>query len=184
MDTSYPGRLDWQAWNAQDSAQGPRVSASVAAALATWGSADQVRVAAIDPDLSDTAEFCARYGVEPLDSANCVVIAGKRQGETRYAACVVLATTRADVNTVARQRLDVRKASFARMDDAVERTGMEYGGITPIGLPEGWPILVDAAVLDRPAVVIGAGIRAAKIALPGALLAELPGAEVVEGLAS
>ena len=178
MDTVFPGRLDWQPWTPE------LVSPSVAGALSAWGPADQIRVAAIDPDLSDTAAFCERYDVEPADSANCVVISGKRQGEVRYAACMVLATTRADVNTVARQRLDVRKASFARMDDAVERTGMEYGGITPIGLPAGWPVLVDAAVLERRSVVIGAGIRAAKIALPAALLAELPGAVVVDGLAS
>ena len=108
-----------------------------------------MRAPTIDPELADTAAFCARYGVALEDSANCVVIAGRRGGETRYAACVVLATTRADVNGVVRRRLDARKASFAPMDDAVALTGMEYGGITPIGLPADWPILVDAAVLER-----------------------------------
>ena len=95
-----------------------------------------------------------------------MVISGKREGEARYAACVVLATTRADVNGVARRRLDVRKASFAAMHDAVSLTGMEYGGITPIGLPRGWPILIDAAVLERESVVIGSGLRRSKLALP------------------
>ncbi|WP_420122137.1 YbaK/EbsC family protein, partial [Nakamurella sp.] len=99
------------------------------------------------------------------------------------AAAVILATTRADVNGAVRRRLDVRKLSFAPMDDAVARTGMEYGGITPIGLPADWPILVDAAVVAAGPVVIGAGIRAAKIVLDGALLAQVPGAEVIEGLA-
>jgi prolyl-tRNA editing enzyme YbaK/EbsC (Cys-tRNA(Pro) deacylase) len=172
--------LDWQP------ASSDLVAAPVAAALAAWehsGDVDQVRAAAIDPSLADTAAFCEQYGVEMADSANCVVIAGKRGGEVRHAACVVLATTRADVNGVVRKRLDVRKASFAAMDDAVSLTTMEYGGITPIGLPADWPVLIDAAVLTRDMVVIGSGLRRSKIALAPALLAELPGAEVVEGLA-
>jgi prolyl-tRNA editing enzyme YbaK/EbsC (Cys-tRNA(Pro) deacylase) len=112
------------------------------------------------------------------------VVAGKRGGDVRYAACVVLATTRADVNGVVRKRLDARKASFAPMDEAVELTGMEYGGITPLGLPDDWPVLVDARVAATPYVIIGSGIRGSKIALPGAALAALPAAEVVEGLAN
>jgi prolyl-tRNA editing enzyme YbaK/EbsC (Cys-tRNA(Pro) deacylase) len=141
-----------------------------------------VGVAEIDPELADTAAFCAAYEA-PLDgSANCVVVAGRRGGETRYAACLVLATTRADVNGIVRKRLDARKASFAPMDDAVAITGMAYGGITPIGLPAEWPLLVDAAVAAAPAVVIGSGVRHSKLALPGELAARLPGAEVVEDL--
>jgi prolyl-tRNA editing enzyme YbaK/EbsC (Cys-tRNA(Pro) deacylase) len=143
-----------------------------------------VLVAAIDPELADTAAFCEAYDVRPEDSANCVVVAGKREGETRYAACMILATTRADVNGVVRRLLDVRKASFAPMAEAVELTGMEYGGITPIGLPDGWPILVDAVVAAADAVVIGSGIRGSKIAISGRALAALPGAVVVEGLAN
>ncbi|HET8581616.1 MAG TPA: YbaK/EbsC family protein [Jatrophihabitans sp.] len=162
---------------------GSLVAAPVTDALAAWGRTD-VRAAPIDPELADTAAFCAEYGVAPEDSANCVVVAGKREGERRYAACVVLATTRADVNGVVRRRLDVRKASFAPMEDAVALTGMEYGGITPIGLPASWPVLVDRAVLDRDVVVVGSGLRRSKIALPAAALAELPGAEVIDGLAS
>jgi prolyl-tRNA editing enzyme YbaK/EbsC (Cys-tRNA(Pro) deacylase) len=141
-----------------------------------------VGVAEIDPALADTAEFCAAYG-SPVDgSANCVVVAGRRGEITRYAACLVLASTRADVNGLVRRRLDARKASFAPMDDAVSITGMEYGGITPIGLPVEWPVLVDAAVAAAPAVVIGSGVRRSKLALPGSLAARLPGAEVVDGL--
>ncbi|MHA6626741.1 YbaK/EbsC family protein [Pseudonocardia sichuanensis] len=144
--------------------------------------AELIGVAEIDPGLADTAEFCAAYS-SPLErSANCVVVAGRRGGDTRYAACLVLATTRADVNGLVRRRIDARKASFAPMDDAVALTGMEYGGITAVGLPEGWPLLVDAAVAAAPAVVIGSGIRGSKLALPGELAARLPGAEVVEGL--
>jgi prolyl-tRNA editing enzyme YbaK/EbsC (Cys-tRNA(Pro) deacylase) len=173
-----PGTLEWQ------HALGDLVADPVAAALAVWSRADEVVAAAIDPELADTAAFCERYGVSMDDSANCVVIAGRRGDTTRYAACVVLATTRADVNGVVRRRLDARKASFAPMADAVELSGMEYGGITPIGLPADWPVLVDAAVLARGVVVIGSGRRRSKLALPSAALAELPGAEVIEGLAA
>ena len=116
-------------------------------------------------------------------SANCVVVAGRREGEERVAACVVLATTRADVNGAVRRALDVRKCSFLPVDEAVERTGMEHGGITPLGLPAGWLLLVDAAVDRAPLVVLGAGLRSAKLVVPGAALASLPGARVVEGLA-
>jgi prolyl-tRNA editing enzyme YbaK/EbsC (Cys-tRNA(Pro) deacylase) len=158
------------------------LAAPVLAALRDWDRVDEVQVAPIDPELADTAAFCAAYQVGLDVSANCVVVAGKREGVTRYAACLVLATTRADVNGVARRRLDVRKASFAPMDIAVSETGMEYGGITPIGLPSTWPILVDAAVAATPHVIIGSGIRASKIALPGKALADLPGALVIEGL--
>lgn len=142
-----------------------------------------VGVAEIDPALADTAEFCAAYGSPMSGSANCVVVAGRRGEDTRYAACLVLATTRADVNGLVRRRLNARKASFAPMDDAIALSGMEFGGITPVGLPAEWPVLVDAAVAAAPAVVIGSGIRGSKLALPGELAARLPGAEVIEGLA-
>ncbi|GIJ66314.1 YbaK/EbsC family protein [Virgisporangium ochraceum] len=151
-------------------------------ALTTWP-VDDVLVAPIDPDLADTAAFCAAYDVGLEESANCVVVAGKREGVTRYAACVILATTRADVNGVVRKLLDVRKASFAPMAEAVELTGMEYGGITPIGLPPEWPVLVDSRVTATARVIIGSGIRGSKIELPGAALADLPGAQVIEDLA-
>ncbi|MCP2252840.1 Cys-tRNA(Pro) deacylase, prolyl-tRNA editing enzyme YbaK/EbsC [Prauserella aidingensis] len=142
-----------------------------------------VGIAEIDPDLADTAAFCEAYS-SPLDaSANCVVVAGKRGGAVRYAAALVLATTRADVNNVIRKQLDVRKVSFAPMDEAVELTNMAYGGITPIGLPSDWPVLVDAAVARAPELVVGSGIRGSKLLVTGTALAELPGAEVVEGLA-
>ena len=172
------GTLTWT------SAIEPLVALPVAAALAGWPPANQIRAAPIDPALADTAGFCARYDVPLEQSANCVVIAGRRAGDTSYAACVILATTRADVNGVVRRLLGARKASFAPMDDAVELTGMEYGGITPIGLPSGWPVLVDPAVLEPDSVVIGSGLRRSKLLLPPKLLTELPGADVVEGLAS
>jgi prolyl-tRNA editing enzyme YbaK/EbsC (Cys-tRNA(Pro) deacylase) len=150
--------------------------------VAALGNLADVLVAEIDPGLADTAEFCEHYGMPLETSANCVIVAAKRGGNVRYAACVVLATTRADVNGVVRRRLDARKASFAPMDDAVSLTGMEYGGITPLGLPDGWPLLVDAAVADAAQVVVGSGVRRSKLLLPGKALISLPNAEVIEGL--
>jgi prolyl-tRNA editing enzyme YbaK/EbsC (Cys-tRNA(Pro) deacylase) len=136
-------------------------------------------VAQIDPDLADTAAFCERYDV-PLElSANCVIVTAKRGGEIGYAACMVLATQRADLNGVVRRHLGARKSSFAPMDQATELTGMEYGGITPIGLPQGWPVLIDEAVAAEAQVIIGSGLRRSKLSLPGKALTELPGAEVI-----
>src|SRR5437764_10127391 len=159
-----------------------RLAGPVAAALRGWPHADEVTVAEIDPELADTAAFCAAYQVGLDVSANCVVVAGKREGQLRYAACLVLATTRADVNGVVRRQLDVRKASFLPMDAAVAETGMRYGGITPVGLPAGWPVLVDAAVAASDLVVVGSGTRGSKLAVPGSLVAALPGAAVLDGL--
>ena len=159
----------------------PGVAAALAAADGTLP-ADDIGVAEIDPELADTAAFCGRYDVALSESANCVVVTGRRDGEARFAACVVLATTRADVNGVVRRQLDVRKASFAAVDLAVAQTGMEYGGITPIGLPAHWPVFVDAAVAAAPRIVVGSGVRRSKLSLPGMLLGRLPGALVLDGL--
>ena len=157
----------------------------VAAALRSLDPAlaARVDVAPIDATLADTAAFCAAYGVGLEVSANCVIIAGTRGEVTRYAACLALATTRVDVNGVVRRLLDSRKASFAPMDDAVAITGMEYGGITPVGLPTEWALYVDARVAALPLAIVGSGIRGSKLQLPGAVLASLPGAETVDGLA-
>jgi prolyl-tRNA editing enzyme YbaK/EbsC (Cys-tRNA(Pro) deacylase) len=151
-------------------------------ALRSWPAAEEIRVARIDPELADTANFCDRYGVPPEESANCVVIAARRGADTTYAACMVTATTRADVNGLVRRHLGARKASFGAMDTVTSLTGMEYGGITPVGLPAGWPVLVDAEVAKLGSIVIGSGIRGSKLWLPGRLLGELPGAEVLSGL--
>lgn len=154
----------------------------VAALLAGLVDADLVLAADIDPQHADTAALAAAYGVPMSASANCVVVGGRRDGVERIAACVVLATARADVNGVVKRLLDVRKASFLPVDRAVELTGMEYGGITPVGLPPSWRILVDDAVAAAPAVVIGSGLRRSKIILPGEVLARLPNSQVVQGL--
>jgi prolyl-tRNA editing enzyme YbaK/EbsC (Cys-tRNA(Pro) deacylase) len=154
----------------------------VAAALRTWAGADEVAVVEIDPELADTAAMTEAYDLPLTASANCVVVAGRRGGEERVAACVVRADTRADVNNLVKRTLDVRKASFLAMDRAVEESGMEYGGITPLGLPAHWRLLVDTRVLDIEVAIVGSGVRRSKLLLPGRLLAHLPDAEVVEGL--
>jgi prolyl-tRNA editing enzyme YbaK/EbsC (Cys-tRNA(Pro) deacylase) len=158
------------------------VAAPVAAALAGWPGSTEVAVVEIDPGLADTAAMSEAYEVPMTASGNCVVVAGVRAGEERIAACVVRADTRADVNTLVRKMLDVRKASFLPMERAVAETGMEYGGITPLGLPEDWRVLVHEALLDEPVVVVGSGVRGSKLLLPGRVLADLPGAEVVPDL--
>jgi prolyl-tRNA editing enzyme YbaK/EbsC (Cys-tRNA(Pro) deacylase) len=164
-------------------AQHDQLAPPVAAALAALPAiAVQAHTVAIDPDLADTAALTEQFDLDPEASANCVIVLGKRGGEIRPAACVILASTRADVNGLVRRTIDTRKCSFAPQDWAVAETGMEYGGITPVGVPEGWPILVDRAVTEQPWVLLGSGLRRSKLALPGAALAELPGAQVLEGL--
>ena len=157
----------------------------VAAAVRAWHGpvpVEQLLYVDTDPANADTAAFGEAYGVRPEQSANCVVIAGKRGQEVTLAGCVVLAHTRADVNGIVRRHLGVRKASFAPKDTAVGETGMEYGGISPVGLPGGWPLLVDARVAGTPYVVIGSGRRRGKLLVPGEALAALPGAVVLDGL--
>ncbi|MGW2764795.1 YbaK/EbsC family protein [Streptomyces sp. NPDC001275] len=158
----------------------------VADAVRHWHggvAADQIVYVDTDPEWADTAVFVEHYGRDLLEtSANCVVVAGRRGGETRLAACLALSTTRVDVNGVVRRQLDARKASFAPMEVATGETGMEYGGITPIGLPADWPLLVDSRVVDLPYVLVGSGRRRGKLLVPGKAFAQLPGAVVLDGL--
>jgi prolyl-tRNA editing enzyme YbaK/EbsC (Cys-tRNA(Pro) deacylase) len=135
-----------------------------------------------DPDLADTDAFCKTYGYALQDSANTIVVAGK-SAPPRFVACVLLATTRLDVNHAVKDRLGVRKASFADRDQTRSLTGMAIGGVTALGLPDGLPIWVDSRVVDRPRIVLGGGSRRRKIVGPPALLLALPGVEVVDGLA-
>ena len=171
--------LVWQPATSAPSLMAP----STATAVAALDFADEVEAVSIDPAISDTAALVEATGMDLADSANCVIVAGKRDGVERVAALLVLATTRADINNVVRRHLDVRKISFMPMDDAVTRTQMEYGGITPIGLPTDWPVLVDSAVLQRASIVIGSGIRPGKLRMPGARAAELPNVTVIDGMA-
>jgi prolyl-tRNA editing enzyme YbaK/EbsC (Cys-tRNA(Pro) deacylase) len=122
------------------------------------------------------------FGLSMDTLANCVIVAGKREGVERIAACLVLATGRADVNNAVKRTLDVRKASFLPLERATAMSGMEYGGITPIGLPENWPVLIDRRVVETAVVVIGSGVRRSKILLPGQVLLLLAGARVVDNL--
>ncbi|WGX95519.1 YbaK/EbsC family protein [Nocardioides sp. L-11A] len=159
------------------------VAPPVAAALGAWPGAERIAVVEIDPELADTAAMSAAYDVPMAAGANCVLVAGKREGEERIAACLVRADTRADVNHTVKRLLDVRKPSFLPLDRAVAESGMEYGGITPVGLPAGWRLLVDARVPEMGFAVIGSGLRRSKLLVPGDLFPRLPGAEIVAGLA-
>jgi prolyl-tRNA editing enzyme YbaK/EbsC (Cys-tRNA(Pro) deacylase) len=140
-----------------------------------------------DPALADTADFCAAYGYELDDSANAIVVVGKASRQDVppvYAACVVLASTRLDVNRVVRKRLGTKKASFASPEVTAEITGMAIGGVTPFALPAGLPLWIDARVMSRQRIVVGGGSRAAKVVGPPAMLLTVPGADVVDDLAT
>jgi prolyl-tRNA editing enzyme YbaK/EbsC (Cys-tRNA(Pro) deacylase) len=139
-------------------------------------------IVACDPDLADTAAFCEAYGYELDESANTILVVGKGD-PPRYVACVVLASTRLDVNRTVRHRLGVRKASFAGPDETRDVTGMVLGGVTPFALPDDVPVWVDAGVAARARIVLGGGSRSCKVVGPPTLLTALPTVEVVEGLA-
>ena len=158
----------------------PAARARLEAALAPLGV--PYELFACDPALADTAAFCAAYGFAPEDSANTIVVIGKSNPPV-YAACVVLATTRLDVNRSVRERLGTRKASFAAADQTQELTGMAIGGVTVFGLPADLPILVDARVMTRDRIVLGGGSRSWKVISTPAILRALPNAEVIDGLA-
>jgi prolyl-tRNA editing enzyme YbaK/EbsC (Cys-tRNA(Pro) deacylase) len=136
-----------------------------------------------DPALADTAQFCAAYGFALEDSANTIVVVGKADPR-RYAACVLLATHRLDVNRTVRARLGTRRASFASAEETRDKTGMAIGGVTAFGLPSGLPIWIDGAVMDRERVVLGGGSRSWKVIAPPSILLNLPESEVVPGLAT
>jgi prolyl-tRNA editing enzyme YbaK/EbsC (Cys-tRNA(Pro) deacylase) len=136
-----------------------------------------------DPELADTAAFCAAYGYDLDDSANTILVHGKVD-PPRYAACVVLASTRLDVNRTVRTRLGVKKASFADAATTQQITGMAIGGVTVFGLPDGLPIWVDSRVMERERVILGGGSRRWKVAADPAILRVLPGVDVVDGLAT
>lgn len=153
------------------------------AALTALGLLDAVGIVEIDPAISDTAATQEAYGLTARQLVNCVLVGGRRDGVERIAAALVPADKRADVNGFVRRRLDVRKASFLPREQAVVTSGMEYGGITPIGLPASWPLLLDADAAAEALVVIGSGVRRSKLLVPGGVLAALPAAEVSADLA-
>ena len=183
---AFATEIGWQPALERTDLLGPPVAAALRAleASSPQGAdlARRARVVPIDPGHSDTGALNARYSLDPEATGNCVLVAGRRTGQERIAACVVRATDSADVNHVVKRRIDVRKASFLPVERAVQMSGMEYGGITPVGLPGDWRLLIDAAVAGRDTVLIGSGVRRSKLLVPGALLAALPGAEVIAGL--
>ncbi len=134
-----------------------------------------------DPDFADTAAFCERYGVPPEQSANTIIVASKR-GEQRYAACVVAATSRLDVNGKVRELMDVRKASFASAEETAELTGMLIGGVTVFALPSEVPIYIDQPLMAQQELVLGGGSRSQKIRIAPSALERVPNLTVVPGL--
>ncbi len=142
----------------------------------------EYRVVACDPKLADTADFCEHYGFTAEQSANTLLV-GSTKGEPVFAACVVLANCRLDVNKTVRKKLGVRRLSFASPEDTRRLTGMELGGVTPVALPENLPLLIDSRVMQCNEIILGGGNRESKLLLPPGGLLKMSNAEVVEDLA-
>ena len=139
-------------------------------------------VMTIDPAFVDTAQFCAQYGI-PLDqSANTIIVVSKKEPR-EYCACLVLATTRLDVNRAVRKLMNASRVSFASADETKALTGMMIGGVTVFALPEGLPIYVDERVMAPDWIIVGGGGRSTKIKLAPDALRRLPNVTVVSGLA-
>jgi prolyl-tRNA editing enzyme YbaK/EbsC (Cys-tRNA(Pro) deacylase) len=132
----------------------------------------------IDPAFADTAAYCERYGV-PLDHAANTIIVASRKEPRRYAACVVKATTRLDVNRAVRRLLDASKVSFASADETRALTGMLIGGVTVFALPPGLPVYVDDKVMALDWAILGSGSRSSKVRVSPEALRLLPGAQIV-----
>lgn len=165
------GDLDWEPATQRPDLLAARVADNVSGLPAF--------VAEINPALADTAAFARAYDIPLAHGANCVIIRGDRAGVTTTAAVVIRGCDRADINNVVRRHLGLRKASFLALDQATSLTGMEYGGITPIGLPAEWPVLIDEAVAESGWLVIGSGLRSSKLAIVGSELTTLSGAQVL-----
>jgi prolyl-tRNA editing enzyme YbaK/EbsC (Cys-tRNA(Pro) deacylase) len=135
-----------------------------------------------DPELADTASFCRTYGYSEDQSANTIIVAARTE-PIRYVACVVLASTKLDVNKTVCKLLGVRKASFAPMEQALELSGMEYGGVTIFGLPSDIPVYVDRMVMEQKQVVMGGGNRSSKVILDPHELEKMPSVSVIQDLA-
>ncbi len=138
----------------------------------------------IDPEYADTAAFCERYGFPPEQSANTIIIASKRRDPTVYCACVVLATTRLDVNHTVKQLMNVSRVSFANAGQMMELTGMEVGGVTPFGLPDDLPLYVDSRIMALDWIILGSGGRAAKVKISPKIFTQMPAAKTIENLAT
>jgi prolyl-tRNA editing enzyme YbaK/EbsC (Cys-tRNA(Pro) deacylase) len=133
----------------------------------------EVEVIEIDPAFADTADFLAEYGYSAEESANCILVASRTGGEPVFAACLVQATRRLDLNRRSRLIVGARKASFATAEQTVAVTGMVPGGVTPIGLPDGLPLFVDTGVMAQERIIVGGGGRGVKLRLRPTSLADL-----------
>jgi prolyl-tRNA editing enzyme YbaK/EbsC (Cys-tRNA(Pro) deacylase) len=153
---------------------------SLLASLATLGT--EFEIVPCDPELADTAEFCAAYGYDLADSANTILVVGKRDPRV-YVACIALANTRLDVNGAVRKRLGIRRTSFASAEETMTVTGMTIGGVTPFGLPDDLPIWIDERVMHRERIVLGGGSRDRKVLAAPSILQAMPNAEIVTDLA-
>ena len=153
---------------------------SLLASLATLGT--EFEIVPCDPELADTAEFCAAYGYDLADSANTILVVGKRDPRV-YVACIVLANTRLDVNGAVRKRLGIRRTSFASAEETMSVTGMTIGGVTPFGLPDDLPIWIDERVIHRERIVLGGGSRDRKVLAAPSILQAMPNAKIVTDLA-
>lgn len=173
------GKLTFLPWREREDL----AAAPVTKALNELRNTEEVLVSEIDSSLSDTAAFCEKYETGPETAANCVIVKAKRAEREWHAAVVILGTTRADINGAVRKHLDARKVSFAPMEEAVRLTGMEHGAITPVGLPADWPILIDSRVVESGRVIIGSGLRASKLSVPGSFLSQISQAAVLVNLA-
>lgn len=163
----------------------PATGARLQALSGRFSLDEDVQVGRINPDFAGGVDFCSRYGIEESKGANCVVVEGRRGERKTYAACLVpVCAGRTDFNGIVRKALDARQVSLAPLPLILERTGMEYGSITVVGLPEDWRIFIDSAVGRQDRVVIGSGLKISKMLVRTDLLKSLPGAEVIEGLAS
>ena len=165
--------------------------------MTTWSSLDEAEETTVaaaervgvpfevircEPAYADTAAFCAQYGYPAERAANTIVVASKKEPK-RFGACVVLATTRLDVNHAVRDLLGVNKVSFASPEEMNALTGMKVGGVTAFGLPEGLPLYVDARVMDLDWIILGTGGRNGKIRISPEVFHRMAGVKVVEGLA-
>ena len=138
----------------------------------------------IDPEYADTAAFCEKYGYPLEQSANTIIIASKRKDPTVYCACVVLATTRLDVNRSVKQLMNVSRVSFANAEQMMELTGMEVGGVTPFGLPGGLPLYVDSRIMVLDWIILGSGNREAKLKISPDVFKQIPSAKTIDNLAN
>ncbi|MFS1664656.1 YbaK/EbsC family protein [Streptococcus sp. zg-JUN1979] len=159
------------------------LSASVWEGIVTLNATQDIQVAEINPEFADGDSLNREYGVPFDQEANCLVLEGKRGDETKYAALLIPYGKKANTNATVKRPLDVSKVGFAPLDFVLEQTGMEFGAITPIGLPETWSLLIDSQILEQEKILVGGGLVQSKLLVPTQLLTQLPNAQVIEGLA-